>query len=162
MRIFRLPLVVLALVTLSFAAMAKDKASIALSGVGVMPGPLTEADLARFPMTEMEASFMTSKGMETGRYKGVLLWTVLEDRGLAKLAGDHHEDLQHTLLVTAADGYKIAFSIGEIAPDFGNRAILIATERDGKSLQDEGFRLVVPSDSRGARSVRSVVSIEVR
>jgi hypothetical protein len=110
----------------------------------------------------MEVSFMTKKGMETGRYKGVLLWPVLQEKGLAKLAGDHHEDLAHTFLVTASDGYKIAFSIGEIAPDFGNRAILLATERDGKSLQDEGFRLVVPDDARGARSVKGVVSIEIK
>lgn len=65
--------------------------------------------------------------------------------------------------MTAEDGYRIAFSIGEIAPDFGNRAILIATERDGKPLApDEGLRLVVPGDARGARSVKGVVSIEVK
>jgi hypothetical protein len=162
MRTFRIVLTVFALLVVPLAATARDLASIALSGVGVDSGTLTAADLAKFPVTEMEVSFMTKKGMETGRYKGVLLWPVLQEKGLAKLAGDHHDDLAHTFLVTADDGYKIAFSVGEIAPDFGNRAILIATERDGKSLQDEGFRLVVPGDARGARSVKGVVSIEIK
>jgi len=162
MRTFRIVLTVFALLVVPLTATARDLTSIALSGVGVTSGTLTAADLARFPVTEMEVSFMTKKGMETGHYKGVLLWPVLQEKGLAKLAGDHHEDLAHTFLVTADDGYKIAFSVGEIAPDFGNRAILIATERDGKSLQDEGFRLVVPGDARGARSVKGVVSIEIK
>ncbi|MGO4561374.1 molybdopterin-dependent oxidoreductase [Rhizobiales bacterium 3FA27D7] len=136
---------------------------IAISGVGITSATLTPADLAKFPATEMDVSFMTKNGVEKGHYKGVLLWSLLQEKGLSKLSQNHHEDLQHTFLVTAEDGYRIAFSIGEIAPDFGNRAILIATERDGKPLApDEGLRLVVPGDARGARSVKGVVSIEVK
>lgn len=163
MKTVRIFFAVFVLLAVPVAATAKDMAGIALSGIGVEASTLTAADLAKFPVTEMEVSFMTKKGMEMGHYKGVLLWPVLQEQGLAKLAGDHHEDLAHTFLVTASDGYKIAFSIGEIAPDFGNRQILIATERDGKSLLDEdGFRLVVPGDARGARSVKGVVSIEIK
>ena len=155
--------ILIALFLTPFAVSARDLGSIALSGAGVTPGTVTAADLAKFPATEMEVAFMTRNGKETGRYKGVLLWPLLQEKGLAELAGDHHQDLQHTFLVTADDGYKIAFSVGEIAPDFGNRAIMIATERDGKSLlADEGFRLVVPGDARGARSVKGIVSIEIK
>lgn len=163
MKIARLLLMACALPALPFSVWARDLGSIALSGADVVSGPVTAADLAKFPATEMEVAFMTKNGTETGRYKGVLLWPLLQEKGLAKLAGDHHQDLQYTFLVTADDGYKIAFSVGEIAPDFGNCAIMIATERDGKSLlADEGFRLVVPGDARGARSVKGVVSIEIK
>jgi hypothetical protein len=53
--------------------------------------------------------------------------------------------------------------MGEISPEFGNKAIMIADRVDGKvlTLQD-GFRLIVPGDKRGARSVRDVAKIEVR
>lgn len=70
---------------------------------------------------------------------------------------------RRTFLVTGRDGYAIAFSVGEISPDFGNTLIMVALSVDGKPLRaDEGLRLMVPGDKRGARSVRDVVKIELR
>ncbi|MFE0017578.1 molybdopterin-dependent oxidoreductase [Mesorhizobium sp. NPDC059054] len=149
------------LILLATPALATD--GIALSGAGITTGTLTAADLDKLPATELDVSFKTRNGMEKGHYKGVLLWSLLQEKGLSRLSQEHHEDLKHTFLVTADDGYSVAFSIGEIAPDFGNRAVILATEQDGKPLvPGEGFRLVVPGDARGARSVKGVVSIEVK
>lgn len=157
-RVLAYALIVLAAPTL---ALAGD--GIVLSGTGITAGTLTAADLGKLPATELDVSFKTRNGTEKGHYKGVLLWSLLQEKGLSRLGQDRHEDLKYTFLVTASDGYSIAFSIGEIAPDFGNRGIILATEQDGKPLvPGEGFRLVVPGDARGARSVKGVVSIEVK
>lgn len=156
---------VLAFLLLGPAAFAEERpaaSAIAVTGGSVSAGPLTLAELARFPAVEQEVRFQTSKGEQTGRYKGVLLWPVLEARFGEAMKG-HNAVLAHTFVVEGSDGYRIAFSFGEIAPDFGKAPIMIATEADGKPLvPGEGFRLVVPGDKRGARYVRDVVKIEVQ
>jgi hypothetical protein len=55
------------------------------------------------------------------------------------------------------------FSVGEIDAAFGNEAILVADKRDGKALfgYQGPFRLVIPSDKAGARSVRMLEMLQV-
>jgi DMSO/TMAO reductase YedYZ molybdopterin-dependent catalytic subunit len=132
--------------------------TLSVEGHVLHPLKLSAADLKTFPATELDVTFETSHGSEHGRFTGALLWAVLEQAQLADTAGKH-PDLHHTLLATATDGYAIAFSFGEIDPDFGNRPIIVAYARDGKPL--DGLRLVVPGDKHGARDVRDVVKIEV-
>ena len=66
----------------------------------------------------------------------------------------------HTLLITADDGYAVALSLGEIDPDYGHAAPVIATDCGGKAL--DAPRLVVPGDAHAGRAVRGVVTIEVK
>jgi hypothetical protein len=123
---------------------------------------LTFDELSKLPAVEQDVRFQTSKGEESGHYKGPLLWSVFEARGIADLPG-HNEQLKHSFVVEGSDGYRIVFSVGEIDPDFGNAPIQLATERDGKPIAaTEGYRLVVPGDKRGARYVRDVVKIEIQ
>ena len=72
-------------------------------------------------------------------------------------------ELQRGVLVQARDGYAVLFSLGEIDPTFGNSGAIIATQCDGRALDDhEGpFRLIVPGDGKMARSVRQVVTLEI-
>ena len=51
------------------------------------------------------------------------------------------------------DGYQVAFTLGELAPDLGNAATSVGTDKDGS------LRLLCPNDSAGARSVRMLESI---
>ncbi len=138
---------------------ATDGRAIELAVPGGAPIRLTARDLARLPAIEEEVAFQTSQGLSRARYGGVLLWDVLEANH-ALATGGHHDELRQIFSVTGRDGYRIVFSVGEIAPDFGSRAMMIATAADGKPLA--GPRLIVPGDRRGARSVRDVVKIEVR
>ena len=140
-------------------AQSADGQTIELAVPGGAPVKLTGRDLARLPAIEQEVAFQTSQGLSRARYRGVLLWNVLEANHALATAG-HHDELRQIFSVTGRDGYRIVFSVGEIAPDFGNRAMMIATEADGRPLA--GPRLIVPGDRRGARSVRDVVGIEVR
>ncbi|MGE0279688.1 MAG: hypothetical protein AB7P20_03615 [Rhizobiaceae bacterium] len=135
-------------------------ATIELTGGTTSPIALTPDMLAGLPQIEQDVTFQTSKGPSSGHYKGVLFWEVLKaNKALDGL--QRNGELQKTFLVTAKDDYKIAFSVGEIHPEFGNTPLMIATEVDGKPIEG-GPRIVVPGDKRGARAVQEIVKIEIR
>jgi hypothetical protein len=73
--------------------------------------------------------------------------------------GSKGAELRHAIRITAKDGYVVVTSTGEIAPDFGGKAVLVAYERNGKPL--DGFRIVMPGDNHGGRNVRDVTTIRV-
>lgn len=136
--------------------------AITLSGTGIKALRVTPATLSSLPQVEQDVAFQSSKGEVRGRYEGVLLWDVLQEAGIGEAAG-HHGELKRTFVVTGRDGYAVAFSVGEIGPDFGDKPIMIALRVDGRPLPlEDGLRLIVPGDKRGARSVRDVVTIEMR
>ncbi len=148
------------LLALPAAAQYAGPLKAELTGISPAPIMLTPDSLAGLPPVEMEVTFQTSKGPSSGRYHGVLLWDVFQaNKAFDGL--DHNGELAKTFAVTAADGYVIAFSVGEIHPDFGNTPVILADTVDGKPVGN-GFRIVVPGDTRGARNVRDVVGIELR
>ena len=67
------------------------------------------------------------------------------------------------VLASASDGYQVLFSIGELDPAMTDGQFLLADKADGKPLFGENgaFRLVIPKDKRGARSVRMLAKLEV-
>ncbi|MTH64336.1 molybdopterin-dependent oxidoreductase [Paracoccus shanxieyensis] len=119
---------------------------------------LDAESLAQLPQTQVASAYRSSKGIETGIYTGVLLWDLLSARGLVD---DPKSALRHTLLVRAGDGHAVAFSVGEIAPDFGARPILLAYQMNGAPIPD-GLRIVAPGDMRGARHIKDIVAMEYR
>jgi len=142
------------------ALTASPTTTIELTGGATSPIALTPEMLAGLPQVEQDVTFQTSKGPSSGHYKGVLFWEVLKaNKALDGL--QRNGELAKTFLVTAKDDYQIAFSVGEIHPEFGNTPLMIATEVDGKPIED-GPRIVVPGDTRGARAVQKVVKIELR
>lgn len=158
----KLLLAAVACLHLAFAgAVFSQELGVEIVGRPATTGVVTADDLAKLPSVEQDVRYQTSKGEEQGRYKGPLLWSILEARGIGELPG-HNAQLQHSFVVEGRDGYKIVFSVGEIDPDFGNAPIQLATEKDGKPLGAEGYRLVVPGDKRGARYVKDVVRIELK
>jgi len=71
--------------------------------------------------------------------------------------------LANCLLIQAADGYRVVFSLAEVDPITTSNVILVADRKDDKPLDaKEGpYRLVVPSDKRFSRWVRQVTEISV-
>jgi hypothetical protein len=67
------------------------------------------------------------------------------------------------VIVNAADGYRVVFTLPEFDPDFTDRIIILADRRDGHVLAPpEGpFRLVVSGEKRDARWVREVTGLDV-
>lgn len=51
--------------------------------------------------------------------------------------------------------------VGEIAPEFEGKQVILAERMDDQPLDAEELRIVVPLDRRGGRSVRKVARIEV-
>jgi len=68
------------------------------------------------------------------------------------------------LVAIAADGYRVVFSLGELAADLGHTPVLLADRRDGEPLDAAHgpFQLIVPTDSHASRSERQVVALVVR
>lgn len=137
---------------------AKPEA-IEFAGAG-SPIALKVDALKALPQVERTISFKTSKGQKTATYKGPLLWNVVQSTKALEGLG-HNGELAKALLATADDGYQILYSIGEIAPDFGNATIILALEVDGKPLP-QGFEIVVQGDKRGARALHNINRIELR
>jgi hypothetical protein len=67
------------------------------------------------------------------------------------------------VVAAAADGFRAAFTLAELAEDLGpSRVYLAVGTTTGPLPPDEGpFRLLVPTDRRQGRWARQVVSLEV-
>lgn len=156
-RIAFLPILLIPFLLWAGAALAAETAQ--LTAPEHPQVTLDAAGLAQMPVTETSTVYRSSKGIESGLYKGVLLWDLLVAQGV--VTKDHKAALRHTLLVTAGDGHQVAFSVGEIAPDFGNRPVLLAYEMNGAPIPD-GLRMVVPGDLRGARHIKDIVTLDYR
>src|SRR5262249_52793427 len=69
--------------------------------------------------------------------------------------------LAFAVIVRAEDGYAVCFSLGELLPEHGKRAVWLALDRNGKPLSaEEGpVRLLVPGEEKAARWVHGVTSL---
>jgi DMSO/TMAO reductase YedYZ molybdopterin-dependent catalytic subunit len=120
---------------------------------------LSAADLAKMPRASVRT---TTNGMETV-YEGVWLHEVLKMAGVPQGSELRGKALAGYVLAGAADGYQVVLSLGEVDPAFIDNEILVADTANGKPLPGaQGrFRLVVPKDKHGARSVRMLTKFEV-
>ena len=120
---------------------------------------LSAVDLAKMPRASVRT---TSNGMETV-YEGVWLHEVLKKAGVPQGGELRGKALAGYVLAEAQDGYQVLFSLGELDPSFIDNEILLADTANGKPLfgAQGRFRLVVPKDKPGARSVRMLTKLEV-
>jgi len=73
----------------------------------------------------------------------------------------HREQVSQTVLILGRDGYRAVLALGEIAPEFKGKQVILAERMDDQPLDAEQLRIFVPLDKRGGRSVREVARIEV-
>lgn len=134
-------------------------ASITVSGAVTQSLTLTAADLAAMP----RAKATTSSNGITTVYEGVSVADVLKKAGAPLGAGMRGNALSTYVLASASDGYQVVFSLGELDPDITDGEFLLADTANGKPMFGEtgAFRLLVPKDKRGARSVRMLTSLTV-
>lgn len=117
-------------------------------------------ELAELPTTQVQANFLTESGPHSASFEGPLLWAVLQKAGAIDPA-NHREQVSRTIMVLGRDGYRAMLAIGEIAPEFEAKQVILAERMVGKPLDADHLRIVVPLDKRGGRSVRDVTRIEV-
>ena len=145
---------------LPFGLLAQDgNTSVQVTGAVKQPLTFTAEDLAKMPRASVKT---TSNGMETV-YQGVWLHEVLKRAGVPQGEGLRGKALAGYVLAEAQDGYQVVFSLGELDPAFIDNEILLADTANGKALfgAQGRFRLVVPKDKPGARSMRMLTKLEV-
>lgn len=131
--------------------------AVQLDGDGLTATTFTVAQLKKLGPVTVEWKDKTGAHQMTG----VRLEKLLMQAGFAEKA--RHEELRASLIATAADGFMAVFSVGEVLEALGPSNVVLAWEQDGKPLPPEhgAFRLVVPTDKRGARSLFQLVRIHL-
>lgn len=141
------------------AAAAPEPAALAITGPEIGEVRYSVSELRSMERTTAEWSF---RGAML-RCEGVALHTLLSKAGAPSGAAIRGPMTATVVLAVGRDGYAAAFGIGEMDPQLGARAILVADRCNGEDIAAEGpLRLIVPTDARGARSVRNLVALEVR
>ncbi len=151
----------LMLALLASGVLLAQDPQLAVQVTGAVKQPLTLSadDLAKMPRASVHT---TSNGMETV-YQGVWLHEVLKKAGVPQGGELRGKALAGYLLAEAQDGYQVLFSLGELDPALIDNEILLADTANGKALfgAQGRFRLVVPKDKAGARSVRMLTKLEI-
>ena len=143
------------------------QASLALSGGLDRPAGWTVDQLKSLPPTTQTVSFASGTGAQTHTYTGTSLWGLLDQAGIQVDAARKNDVLNRIVVATGSDGYRSVFSLGEIKPDFGNRASIVAYAEtlNGSSAPlttDGPFRVTAPGDVKGGRYVSNLVRLDVR
>jgi DMSO/TMAO reductase YedYZ molybdopterin-dependent catalytic subunit len=147
--------------TTVYAAPDTVAAPAVLKVEGAVPTPLslTAEDLAKLP----RATATLSADRTTTTYEGVLLYDILVKAGWQFGHGMTGKPMASYLLATGKDGYQVLFALPEIDPQFSGAKVIIADKADGAALpaREQPFRIVAPEDKMHARSIYSLVKIEV-
>jgi hypothetical protein len=160
MRPISLSIAILLLSVLRSGAQSAPEVKLVVTGDVPTPLTLNATDLAGMPREHVE---LTEQDGEKTTYEGVPLQEILKKAGIPFGRQMRGKALAGYVLAEAKDGYAVVFSLGELDPDLGGARVIVADKRDGKSLFEyQGpFRLVVPADKEGARSVRMLERLEV-
>ena len=104
----------------------------------------------------------TTQG-ETLHCEGVALAALLQASGAMPDATPGGAQLDRYVLVSARDGHRAVFSLGELDATLGNRRVYLVDRCDDAPLDaDSGpLRLLVPDDTQPTRSVRQVERVTV-
>ena len=125
------------------------------------PLVLGAADFATLPHAKV--SIGDEHGIKVV-YEGVPALEILRRAGAP--LGKEMRGPNMTMYVVARglDGYQALFAFAEFDPGFTDQVILVADHRDGQPLNSrEGpLRLIVPSDKRPARWVRTLTTLRVK
>src|SRR5271163_1147240 len=152
-------LLILAALAVSLLTAQDAQPSLQVTGSVKQALTLTADDLAKMPRATVKTM---NNGMETV-YEGVWLHEVLKQAGVPQGEALRGKALSTYVLAEAQDGYQVVFSLGELDPAFIDNQILLADTANGKPMfgAQGRFRLVVPKDKPGARSVRMLTKLEV-
>jgi hypothetical protein len=96
-------------------------------------------------------------------YSGELLETLLAKASAPMGKEFRKEALRTYLLASGTDGYSVLLSLAEVDSTFHAGQVIVADTREGRPLGKNGpFQLIVPGDSRPARWVHNLNSIQLQ
>jgi len=143
----------------------RPSVSLQLTGLVKAPGELKLSDIEAFPKSTVTTNPQAGKGsLGSHTYGGALLYDIVQKAQMITDATRKNDLLRKVVMVTGTDGYGVAVSLGEIAPRFAGKKVLVAYEQDSKPLPSaDGFvRLIVPGDTFAGRYVSNIAKIEVK
>jgi len=145
--------------TVSAQQSVRAEPTVQVTGAVSQSLTLKASDLAAMPRASVRTE---SNGIVT-TYEGVWVAEVLKKAGAPLGNALRGAALSTYVIAVASDGYQVVFSLGELDPDMSGGQFLLADHANGQALFGEtgAFRLVVPTDKRGARSVRMLSSLQV-
>lgn len=126
------------------------------------PLKLSPTELKSMP--HITVMFHNSHTNADENYSGVRLADILSKVGTplgSELGG---KALANYIVAQGSDGYQAVLALAEVDPSFHPGEVIVADTMDGKPLDAHNgpVKLVVTEDKRPARSVRNLVSIELR
>lgn len=145
-----------------------DDDGVQVQGALDRPAQVGAADLAQQTPVTQTVSFQSDSGAQTRTYIGADLWALLSSMGIQTNSMPKNDVLNRYVLATGSDGYRSAFALGELHPDYGNKRAMLAyaETRDGATAaigsEDGPFRATAPGDVRGGRYVSNLVRLDVR
>jgi hypothetical protein len=136
--------------------------SLVLKSLPHSPVVISADDLKSLPHIAVTIHNPHSKADET--YSGVRLSDVFAKMDVQFGSALRGKALADYVVATGSDGYKAVFALAEIDPAFHPGEIIVADTMNGKPLDASTgpFRLVATEDKRPARSVRNLVSLELK
>lgn len=140
--------------------------SFEVTGAVARPRRYTLADLERLPAIDVihQCVVDSTHTMQVHAYRGVLLWSLLTEAGLALPAGPSPASLRSYVVATDPGGWEAMVVLAEIDPLYNRREVIVAYQRDGQLLDASlGMaQLVVPTDFTCERDAYHVARLEVR
>jgi hypothetical protein len=126
------------------------------------PTGLTLAQLKGLP--HIMVTFHNSHTNADETYSGVRVADILAPLGAPLGKELHGIALMTCLVATGSDGYQAVLALAEVDPSFHPGEVIVADAMNGKALDEHNgpLKLVLTEDKRPARSVRNLVSIEVK
>jgi hypothetical protein len=137
--------------------LAQNPATLTAEGIDGKIATLTVRDLAALSPQSFEAQ----ENGKVSRFEGVRLADVLAKVSLPQ---GHLTAAGYYLVAEARDGYRAVFAWSELNPDIMDKAIYLATKRDGAALDEKTgpFLLVAPGEKRTGRWVRQLTALRLR
>src|SRR4030095_11070615 len=143
------------------AQQISEQPYIKVEGEVTQPLKLYQSDFDK-----MKRVTVSHKGHDsiTNSYTGVPLIEILNRAGITMDKQLRGKNMAKYLLVSAADGYQVVFSLPEVDTSFNEKEIILADKMNDKPIPSNPgpFQLIVPGEKRPARSCREVVSLVIR
>jgi len=155
-------LIAFLLVAMMMTPLAAQKSALTIVAIDGHETSFTLEQLSKRAQRSVEVINNHTGAVE--RYEGVLLGDLLQEAGAPNVAKNEGKELRDYVVMEAADGYKVVFSLAELQPEFqrGDGAI-IALSFNGKALGEKRapLQLVLPQDKRLTRGVRMLAKIRI-
>jgi hypothetical protein len=149
-----------AIVVAPFSANAQAKhATVELHGADGQILVVSDSDFAKLGRQDVQADAHHVKGT----FNGVCVYDLLRLVGAPPSDSLRGAALAAYVLIEAADGYRVVYSIAELSPGFAQHEVMIVDRMNGAPLpaKDGPFRLIAPDDKAPSRWVRQVTKITI-